>query len=117
MAARLLLASRRGVADRRVSAPVESLRQDRLERSPRTDGGLAPWLRRLAERLVDRARSATARGCEHSSGKRIASLDYLTRRRESAPSGLPISPTWAHLGGDRQFRPWRHSLNAGDWRK
>src|SRR5207249_10632507 len=87
MAARLLLASRRGVADRRVSAPVESLRQDRLERSPRTDGGLAPWLRRLAERLVDRARSATARGCEHSSGKRIASLDYLTRRRESAPSG------------------------------
>src|SRR5438105_12681826 len=40
MAARLLLASRRGVADRRVSALVESLRQDRLERSPRTDGGL-----------------------------------------------------------------------------
>src|SRR5438552_18498510 len=98
MAARLLLASRRGVEDRRVSALVESLRQDRLERSPRTDGGLAPWLRRLAERLVDRARSATARGCEHSSGKRIAPLDYLTRRRESAPSGLPISPTWAHLG-------------------
>jgi len=82
----------------------------------RMEGSLL-WLRRLAERLVDRARSATARGCEHSSGKRIAPLDYLTRRRESAPSGLPISPTWAHLGGDRQFRPWRHSLNAGDWRK
>src|SRR5207249_10869883 len=67
MAARLLLGSRRGVADRRVSALVESLRQDRLERSPRTDGGLAPWLRRLAERLVDRDRKSTRLNSSHVS--------------------------------------------------
>src|SRR5439155_27110374 len=103
MAARLLLASRRGVADRRVSALVESVGQDRLERSPRTDGGLAPLATKIGRTIGGSSAERDGEKLRALVGKTNSALglpDTPAGKRPLWPADLPhLGP----LGGDRQF--------------